>query len=139
MPAKHIFFVLFQLSTVERQVFDFLGYMWAPIIANFFQLICVIIGGFGTYQFRSKFITVVRWLSWSCCIVYKNDFNFFFFLKEGLHICKAYCGILNLPVLKLTVSQWISMLWTYCLRISVKCDLLELLFLFLFLIIHTSP
>jgi len=36
--------------------------MWAPIIANFFQLICVIIGGFGTYQFRSKFVTVVSYV-----------------------------------------------------------------------------
>nr|KAG5699932.1 hypothetical protein BaRGS_018231 [Batillaria attramentaria] len=27
---------------VERQVFDFLGYMWAPIIGNFFQIIALV-------------------------------------------------------------------------------------------------
>ena len=54
-----VFPCFLQLSTIERQVFDFLGYMWAPIIGNFFQIICTIFGIFGTYQYRPKFIVVV--------------------------------------------------------------------------------
>ena len=50
---------VFQMSTIERQVFDFLGYMWAPIIGNFLQIIFVIIGLFGTYQYRPKVVVVV--------------------------------------------------------------------------------
>jgi len=50
---------LFQLVTIERQVFDFLGYMWMPIIGNFLQIIFVIIGFFGTYQYRPKVIILV--------------------------------------------------------------------------------
>jgi len=53
--------VCWQLGTIEKQVFDFLGYMWAPIIGNFFQIICTILGIFGTYQFRPKFIAVVSY------------------------------------------------------------------------------
>ncbi|XP_071143780.1 sodium/potassium-transporting ATPase subunit beta-1-interacting protein 1-like isoform X2 [Mytilus edulis] len=72
--AMMVVILLQFLSTLERQVFDFLGYMWAPIIANFFQLICVIIGGFGTYQFRSKFITLYStwsliWLGWNVFVI----------------------------------------------------------------------
>lgn len=51
--------ILFQLSTLERQVFDFLGYMWAPIIANTVQIICCILGIFGTYQMKAQFVVVV--------------------------------------------------------------------------------
>ena len=55
--------VCFQLSTVERQVFDFLGYMWAPIIGNFFQIIAVIFGLFGACQhYRSFLILVSVWV-----------------------------------------------------------------------------
>nr|CAD7431351.1 unnamed protein product [Timema monikensis] len=45
-----------ELSTIERQVFDFLGYMWAPILANFFNIIFVIFGFYGAFQFRPKYI-----------------------------------------------------------------------------------
>nr|CAD7265083.1 unnamed protein product [Timema shepardi] len=44
------------VSTIERQVFDFLGYMWAPILANFFNIIFVIFGFYGAFQFRPKYI-----------------------------------------------------------------------------------
>ncbi|XP_021359734.1 sodium/potassium-transporting ATPase subunit beta-1-interacting protein 1-like isoform X2 [Mizuhopecten yessoensis] len=69
-----IILILQLLSTLERQVFDFLGFMWAPIIANFFQLVCVIIGGFGAYQYRSKFIAVYStwsliWLGWNVFVI----------------------------------------------------------------------
>lgn len=62
------------LSTIERQVFDFLGYMWAPIIGNFFQIVCTIFGIFGTYQYRPKFIVVYStwsliWLGWNVFVI----------------------------------------------------------------------
>jgi hypothetical protein len=40
-------------------VFDFLGYMWAPIIANTVQIICCILGCFGTYQMKAQYVAVV--------------------------------------------------------------------------------
>lgn len=53
------YLMIFQLSTLERQVFDFLGYMWAPIIANTVQIICCILGCFGTYQMKAQYVAVV--------------------------------------------------------------------------------
>uniref|UniRef100_T1IVU4 Sodium/potassium-transporting ATPase subunit beta-1-interacting protein n=1 Tax=Strigamia maritima TaxID=126957 RepID=T1IVU4_STRMM len=66
--------VLQEIATSERQIFDFLGYMWAPIIANFLQIIFVIFGFFGTYQFRPKYLVMyitwtVIWLAWNVFIV----------------------------------------------------------------------
>ena len=48
-----------QIATVERLIFDFLGYMWIPIIASFAHIILILFGLFGTYQYRPKFIVVV--------------------------------------------------------------------------------
>ncbi|NXW33345.1 NKAI4 protein, partial [Phaetusa simplex] len=47
------------LAALERQVFDFLGYQWAPILANFLHIIIVILGLFGTIQYRPRYIVVV--------------------------------------------------------------------------------
>lgn len=44
---------------MERLVFDFLGYMWAPIIGSFLQIIFVISGFFGAIQYRPKVVIVV--------------------------------------------------------------------------------
>lgn len=44
---------------LERQIFDFLGYQWAPILANFVHIIIVILGLFGTIQYRPRYITGV--------------------------------------------------------------------------------
>ncbi|KAG2461472.1 NKAI4 protein, partial [Polypterus senegalus] len=52
------FFLFLQLAALERQVFDFLGYQWAPILVNFFQIIIVILGLFGTIQYRPRYIVV---------------------------------------------------------------------------------
>ncbi|NXN42210.1 NKAI3 protein, partial [Rhinoptilus africanus] len=46
------------LAALERQVFDFLGYQWAPILANFLHIIIVILGLFGTIQYRPRYIVV---------------------------------------------------------------------------------
>lgn len=40
-------------------MFDFLGYQWAPILANFIHIIVVILGLFGTLQYRPRYIVVV--------------------------------------------------------------------------------
>lgn len=47
------------MVALERQVFDFLGYQWAPILANFFHILVVILGLFGTIQYRPRYIVVV--------------------------------------------------------------------------------
>ncbi|XP_076361884.1 sodium/potassium-transporting ATPase subunit beta-1-interacting protein 1-like isoform X2 [Tachypleus tridentatus] len=67
--------------TIQRQVFDFLGYMWAPIIGNFFHIIAVILGFFGGYHCRPKYLTVYSvwmwiWLGW-------NIFTICFYLEVG--------------------------------------------------------
>ncbi|XP_034351235.1 sodium/potassium-transporting ATPase subunit beta-1-interacting protein 4 isoform X4 [Arvicanthis niloticus] len=46
------------VTALERQVFDFLGYQWAPILANFTHIIVVILGLFGTIQYRPRYIVV---------------------------------------------------------------------------------
>lgn len=48
-----------QLTIIERQAMDFLGYMWAPILVNFFHIIFVIFGFFGAYQLSAKYIVTV--------------------------------------------------------------------------------
>jgi len=40
-------------------VFDFLGYQWAPILANFLHIVAVILGAFGTVQIRSRYLILV--------------------------------------------------------------------------------
>ncbi|XP_064099876.1 sodium/potassium-transporting ATPase subunit beta-1-interacting protein-like [Macrobrachium nipponense] len=62
------------VSTAERQVFDFLGYMWLPIIANFFNFIFVIFGFFGAFQYRTKYIIIyvawlLLWLGWNVFVI----------------------------------------------------------------------
>lgn len=49
-----------QFTTVERQVFDFLGFMWGPILVNFFNIIFVILGFFGAFQYQIKYLITVR-------------------------------------------------------------------------------
>lgn len=67
---------LLQLTIVERQVFDFLGFMWAPILANFFHIIFVIFGFFGVYQFSAKYIiTVSLHIYWLYAIFLKIFFT----------------------------------------------------------------
>ncbi|XP_011304021.1 uncharacterized protein NKAIN isoform X1 [Fopius arisanus] len=67
------------LTTVERQVFDFLGFMWAPILVNFFNIIFVILGFFGTFQYRPKYLITyciwdTLWLGWNIfCICFYLD------------------------------------------------------------------
>ncbi|NXT16823.1 NKAI1 protein, partial [Prunella fulvescens] len=50
---------LLQVAALERQIFDFLGYQWAPILANFLHIMAVILGIFGTIQYRSRYLMMV--------------------------------------------------------------------------------
>ncbi|KAK0136051.1 Sodium/potassium-transporting ATPase subunit beta-1-interacting protein 2 [Merluccius polli] len=62
------------VSVLERQVIDFLGYQWASILTNFIHIIVVILGLFGTIQFRPRYVTgyaawLVVWMTWNVFIV----------------------------------------------------------------------
>ncbi|XP_036827431.1 sodium/potassium-transporting ATPase subunit beta-1-interacting protein 1 isoform X1 [Oncorhynchus mykiss] len=69
------------MAALQRQVFDFLGYQWAPILANFLHIMAVILGIFGTVQFRSRYLILyavwlVLWVGW-------NSFIICFYLEVG--------------------------------------------------------
>nr|XP_058939173.1 sodium/potassium-transporting ATPase subunit beta-1-interacting protein 2 [Kogia breviceps] len=71
----------YKVCVLERQIFDFLGYQWAPILANFVHIIIVILGLFGTIQYRPRYITgyavwLVLWVTW-------NVFVICFYLEAG--------------------------------------------------------
>uniref|UniRef100_A0A8C6ZES8 Sodium/potassium-transporting ATPase subunit beta-1-interacting protein n=1 Tax=Nothoprocta perdicaria TaxID=30464 RepID=A0A8C6ZES8_NOTPE len=69
------------LAALERQVFDFLGYQWAPILANFLHIIIVILGLFGTIQYRPRYIVV--YAIWTAIWVTWNIFIICFYLEVG--------------------------------------------------------
>ncbi|KZC13671.1 Sodium/potassium-transporting ATPase subunit beta-1-interacting protein, partial [Dufourea novaeangliae] len=69
------------ITTIERQVFDFLGFMWAPILVNFFNIIFVILGFFGAFQYRPKYI--VSYCVWNTLWLGWNIFMICFYLNVG--------------------------------------------------------
>ncbi|XP_022653171.1 uncharacterized protein LOC111246970 isoform X3 [Varroa destructor] len=83
---------ILQLSlTTCRQLFDFLGYMWAPILANFFNFLFVILGLFGVYQYRPRYVFtyalwMVAWIMW-------NAFCICFYLEVGF-LNRMFLGLL---------------------------------------------
>jgi hypothetical protein len=70
------------ISTLERQIFDFLGYMWVPILANFVHSIVVILGLFGAYQYRLNYL--IAYLVWSLVWVAWNSFIICFYLQVSI-------------------------------------------------------
>uniref|UniRef100_A0A8C6WKF7 Sodium/potassium-transporting ATPase subunit beta-1-interacting protein n=1 Tax=Neogobius melanostomus TaxID=47308 RepID=A0A8C6WKF7_9GOBI len=64
------------ITALERQVLDFLGYQWAPIMVNFLQVVMVILGLFGAIQYRSRYVVMyllwtLLWVGWNvfvCCL-----------------------------------------------------------------------
>ena len=60
------------ISLVERQIFDFLGYMWLPMLANFSNIIIVILGIFGNYQYHTAYIFI--YVIWTLCWIAWNIF-----------------------------------------------------------------
>ncbi|XP_052031735.1 sodium/potassium-transporting ATPase subunit beta-1-interacting protein 3 [Apodemus sylvaticus] len=73
--------LLLQLSALERQIFDFLGFQWAPILGNFLHIIVVILGLFGTIQYRPRYIMV--YTVWTALWVTWNAFIICFYLEVG--------------------------------------------------------
>ncbi|XP_050999930.1 sodium/potassium-transporting ATPase subunit beta-1-interacting protein 4 isoform X1 [Acomys russatus] len=69
------------VTALERQVFDFLGYQWAPILANFMHIVVVILGLFGTIQYRPRYIVV--YAVWAAVWVTWNVFIICFYLEVG--------------------------------------------------------
>uniref|UniRef100_A0A665T794 Sodium/potassium-transporting ATPase subunit beta-1-interacting protein n=1 Tax=Echeneis naucrates TaxID=173247 RepID=A0A665T794_ECHNA len=69
------------ITTLERQVFDFLGYQWAPIMINFFHIIVVILGQFGVIQYRSRY--VIMYLLWTLLWIGWNVFVSCLYLDLG--------------------------------------------------------
>ncbi|XP_006735430.1 sodium/potassium-transporting ATPase subunit beta-1-interacting protein 3 [Leptonychotes weddellii] len=69
------------LSALERQIFDFLGFQWAPILGNFLHIIVVILGLFGTIQYRPRYIVV--YTVWTALWVTWNVFIICFYLEVG--------------------------------------------------------
>jgi len=76
-----VFMVLQLISTVERQIFDFLGYMWVPILGNFFNIIFVIFGLFGLYQFNHKYM--IAYSVWTFLWILFNIFVVCIYLEVG--------------------------------------------------------
>nr|KAF6444622.1 sodium/potassium transporting ATPase interacting 1 [Molossus molossus] len=69
-----LLFLLIEVAALERQIFDFLGYQWAPILANFLHIMAVILGIFGTVQYRSRYLILyaawlVLWVGWNAFII----------------------------------------------------------------------
>uniref|UniRef100_A0A5F9DG15 Sodium/potassium-transporting ATPase subunit beta-1-interacting protein n=1 Tax=Oryctolagus cuniculus TaxID=9986 RepID=A0A5F9DG15_RABIT len=63
-----------EVAALQRQIFDFLGYQWAPILANFLHIMAVILGIFGTVQYRSRYLILyaawlVLWVGWNAFII----------------------------------------------------------------------
>ncbi|KAM4610428.1 sodium/potassium-transporting ATPase subunit beta-1-interacting protein 3 [Polymixia lowei] len=74
-------FTLQLITALERQIFDFLGYQWAPIMINFLQIIMVILGLFGTIQYKPR--CVILYLLWTLLWVGWNVFVSCLYLDLG--------------------------------------------------------
>ncbi len=104
-----LFLVCSQVAALQRQVFDFLGYQWAPILANFLHIMAVILGVFGTVQIRSKYLILVGQKS-------------MFVFAHILHILNVLLFALSLHV----SNAFINIIFLYehihaCLSLSVCC------------------
>jgi len=86
-----VFMILQLISTIERQIFDFLGYMWVPILGNFFNIIFVIFGLFGLYQYNYKYM--IAYSVWTFIWILFNIFVVCLYLEVG--DLKEDSGILN--------------------------------------------
>ncbi|NWU19129.1 NKAI1 protein, partial [Dyaphorophyia castanea] len=80
---------LFQVAALERQIFDFLGYQWAPILANFLHIMAVILGIFGTIQYRSRYLMMVEPRIQNLCplllLLLLQDRDFIMTFNTSLH------------------------------------------------------
>ncbi|KAK9890259.1 hypothetical protein WA026_010369 [Henosepilachna vigintioctopunctata] len=69
------------IVVVQRQVFDFLGFLWIPILTNFFEIIFIILGFFGGYQNRAKYI--ISYIGWQILWILWNIFLICLYLDLG--------------------------------------------------------
>ena len=109
MPScsgRNILYALLALqliSTFERQIFDFLGFMWVPMLANFLHSIVVILGIFGVYQYTS--IYMLTYLSWCFVWIAWNTFLICYYLEVG--------GLLTSDEKLLTFGTKNKLWWRY--------------------------
>ncbi|KAG5201660.1 hypothetical protein MJG53_011813 [Ovis ammon polii x Ovis aries] len=61
--------LLVTVTTLELQVFNLLGYQWAPILATFARIVVVILGLFSTIQCRPCYIVVLVGFICACHMV----------------------------------------------------------------------
>jgi sodium/potassium-transporting ATPase subunit beta-1-interacting protein len=83
MPRTcHIVLLVLQLiSTFERQIFDFMGYMWLPILANFLNIIFVIFGLFAVVQYSARYM--LAYSVWTLIWLAYNVFIICYYLDVG--------------------------------------------------------
>ncbi|XP_023949034.2 uncharacterized protein LOC112053736 [Bicyclus anynana] len=92
--------ILELIITIQRQVFDFLGYMWLPIIANFVNILLIIFGSFGAVQYITKYL--VAYAMWSFVWLTWNIFLICYYLNLGM--LNRESGLLSLGTG--SVSWW---------------------------------
>lgn len=73
--------ILELIITLQRQVFDFLGFMWLPIIANFLNILLIIFGSFGAVQYITKYL--IAYSVWSFMWLIWNIFLMCYYLNVG--------------------------------------------------------
>ncbi|XP_020928440.1 sodium/potassium-transporting ATPase subunit beta-1-interacting protein 2 isoform X2 [Sus scrofa] len=103
-----------QVCVLERQIFDFLGYQWAPILANFVHIIIVILGLFGTIQYRPRYITgyavwLVLWVTW-------NVFVICFYLEAG--------DLSKVTIIKMEEGKGGEGICSQCFSVVMETDLI---------------
>ena len=79
--STSFFLIWVQISSSERQVFDFLGQMWAPILFNFISTIITLIGLFGAFYRRPSHLTLL--LLWQLISLVWNAFVIAFYMEIG--------------------------------------------------------
>ncbi|KAM3967584.1 sodium/potassium-transporting ATPase subunit beta-1-interacting protein [Aphomia sociella] len=97
--------VLELVVTIQRQIFDFLGYMWLPIIANFVNILLIIFGSFGAVQYITNYI--IAYAIWSFMWLTWNLFLICYYLNLGT--LNRESGLLSLGTE--SVSWWESNGW----------------------------
>lgn len=72
--ALIILSLIILIFVVTRQIFDFLGRLWSPIVCNFLQIVSTIFACFGAVQLRPKFFYVCFvwtpfWIGWNVFVI----------------------------------------------------------------------
>ncbi|XP_055346952.1 sodium/potassium-transporting ATPase subunit beta-1-interacting protein 3-like [Paramacrobiotus metropolitanus] len=88
------------IAVFERQIFDFMGYMWLAIACNFLHVTCVILGIFGSLQHRTCYVLLsciwnLLWIGWNIFVVCLN-------LDAG--VLRKEMSVLNLGTM--TTNWW---------------------------------